>query len=152
MARSESDSTLDAQLCFAVYAASRAVTGAYRDKLARIGLTYTQYVVLLLLWEHRRLPMRRLCEKLRLESATLSPLLKRMASQGLITRERSAADERTVEIGLTEKGAALYGPAEAAQRCVEEATGLDRSRLEDLRDQLRDLTERLHGTRVDTAL
>jgi MarR family transcriptional regulator, organic hydroperoxide resistance regulator len=134
---------LDDQICFALYSASRAMTSAYRAGLARLGLTYTQYVVLLLLWEHGSLPMGRLCERLHLDSATLSPLLKRMTAQKLITRRRLPDDERTVEITLTPAGRALRDGAAAVQAEVEEATGLAPGELAAVRTDLHRLAGRL---------
>ncbi len=138
-----SDFTLDDQLCFALYTASRAMTSAYRDGLARVGLTYTQYVVLLLLWEHDSLPMAQLSERLHLDSATLSPLLKRMAAQRLVTRRRSTGDERMVEISCTPNGHALRDRVRALQAQVEQDTGLTGGELATMRADLHRLAARL---------
>ena len=143
----ESDFTLDQQLCFALYSASLAMTAAYRDRLAQLDLTYTQYVVLLLLWEHHTLPMRQLGARLRLDSATLSPLLKRMAARRLITRQRSTRDERTVEITCTDSGHAMRERVQAAQSEVQRKTGLSKDALAALREDLHRLADRL---RADT--
>src|SRR5687768_2321767 len=96
----ENPLALDQQVCFALYSASRAITAAYRPLLAPLGLTYPQYLVMLALWERSPRTVRALGETLHLESGTLSPLLKRMEANGLITRTRSADDERQVLIGL----------------------------------------------------
>ena len=98
---------LDDQLCFALYAASRAVTGLYRSLLDGLGLTYPQYLVMLVLWEGAELTVSELGERLYLDSATLTPLLKRLQSAGLVTRTRGASDERQVLIALTPAGRAL---------------------------------------------
>jgi len=98
---------LDDQLCFALYAAARAMTRAYRPLLAPLALTYPQYLVLLALWERDGATVGTLGEWLDLDTGTLTPLLKRMAALGLIHRSRSRTDERTVEIWLTEHGRAL---------------------------------------------
>lgn len=98
---------LDRQVCFALYAASRAVTAAYRPLLEPLGLTYPQYLVMLVLWERGTLPVRDIGAALHLDSGTLSPLLKRMESAGLLTRERAADDERRVLVALTDDGRAL---------------------------------------------
>ncbi|ASZ12945.1 MarR family transcriptional regulator [Chitinophaga pendula] len=95
------------QVCFPLYAASRTVTAAYRPLLEKLGLTYPQYLVLLLLWETKALTVKQLGEKLWLDSGTLTPLLKRMEKKGLIRRERSKADERVVDILLTDAGVQL---------------------------------------------
>ena len=123
---------------------------AYRDRLSRVGLTYTQYIVLLLLWEHGRLPMGQLCERLHLDRATLSPLLKRMAAQRLITRRRSPHDERTVEITCTTTGHALRDRVRAIQAQVEHDTGLTGEELATMRADLHRLATRLReGPAVD---
>ena len=87
---------LDQQICFSLNAASRAFGGVYRVVLKDLGLTYPQYLVMLVLWEHGELPVKKLGEHLRLDSGTLSPLLKRLEATGLVRRERSARDERSV--------------------------------------------------------
>lgn len=137
------DFTLDDQLCFALYNASRAVTAAYRTGLAPLGLSYTQYVVLLLLWEQGSLPMGVLCERLHLDSATLSPLLKRLEARGLVTRERRVADERVVDVTCTAAGHALREPVRAVQADVEAATGLGAGELAALREELARVADRL---------
>ena len=98
---------LDQQICFSLNAASRAFNGLYRVVLKELGLTYPQYLVMLVLWEHGDLPVKKVGEHLRLDSGTLSPLLKRMESGGLVRRTRSAADERSVVVELTDAGEAL---------------------------------------------
>lgn len=98
---------LDNQLCFAVYALSREITKLYRPQLEELGLTYTQYVTLLALWETDNIPVKELGGRLYLDSGTLTPLLKRMEQLGLLHRVRDAKDERVVRIQLTEQGRAL---------------------------------------------
>jgi len=98
---------LEQQLCFALYSASRAMTTCYRPLLEDLGLTYPQYLVMLALLEREPVTVKDLGATLRLDSGTLSPLLKRMAAAGLLTRSRSAADERSVVVSLTEAGEAL---------------------------------------------
>jgi DNA-binding MarR family transcriptional regulator len=112
---------IDEQLCFALYAASRAVTRAYAPLLEPLGLTYPQYLALLVLWERDGLPVKQLGERLALDSGTLTPLLKRLEHQGLVERRRGQVDERVVRIHLTTAGRALRGkarkiPAELACR------------------------------------
>jgi DNA-binding MarR family transcriptional regulator len=102
---------LEDQVCFALYAASRAVTSLYRPILDELGLTYPQYLVMLVLWERRSSTVKDLCAALRLDSGTLSPLLKRMEANGLVVRQRRREDERSVEITLTQRGAALRSKA-----------------------------------------
>ncbi len=115
---------LDDQLCFALYAASRAVTARYRPLLDELGLTYPQYLVLLVLWERDSISVRELGAALQLESSTLSPLLKRLEAGGLLRRERRSDDERSVAIRLTEEGAALRERARAVPVAIGDAMGL----------------------------
>jgi MarR family transcriptional regulator, organic hydroperoxide resistance regulator len=133
------------QVCFALYSASRAATAVYRPMLETLGLTYPQYLVLLVLWERDGATVRELGEELELDSGTLSPLLKRMETAGLLSRRRSAADERRVEVTLTEAGAALQDQAEAVPRQLADAAGLTGPELTDLRTTLVRLTEALRS-------
>lgn len=137
--------TLDGQLCFALYSASRAMTSAYRDQLTEVGLTYTQYVALLALWEHEPMAMRDLSDALHLNSATLSPVLRRMERDGLVTRRRLPDDERVVEVSCTDKARALLDPVSGIQRRVESSTGLDEPSLVAMRDELHALADRLRA-------
>lgn len=98
---------LQDQLCFALYAASRAFTKAYTELLGDLGVTYPQYLTLLVLWQHGELPVQQIAEKLEIEGATATPMVKRMESQGLISRTRSEKDERSVVVSLTDKGEVL---------------------------------------------
>lgn len=95
------------QLCFPLYAASKEVVRLYKPFLDEIGLTYTQYIAMMALWESRALSVKELGERLYLDSGTLTPLLKKMEAQGLVLRKRSAADERSVIVTLTDQGEAL---------------------------------------------
>jgi DNA-binding MarR family transcriptional regulator len=99
------------QLCFPLYAAARNVTGLYTPYLKPLGLTYTQYIVFLVLWEKDGVPVSEIGEKLMLDNGTLSPLLKKMEQAGYVTRRRSPEDDRVVLITLTEKGRALQEQA-----------------------------------------
>lgn len=134
---------LDEQLCFALHSASRAMTGCYRPLLDSIGLTYSQYAVLLVLWAEESVPQRELGEKMFLDSGTLSPMLTRLEKQGLVVRARRPDDERTVQVSLTEEGRALRGQAVVAQEEVVRATGMDVEELSRLRDDLQKLAARL---------
>ena len=98
---------LKEQVCFPVYALSREITQHYRPLLDELGLTYPQYLVLLVLWENKKQTVNQLGEKLRLDTGTLTPLLKRMEQKNIISRNRSSQDERVVEITLTDTGNAL---------------------------------------------
>ncbi len=95
------------QLCFPLYAASKTVVAKYTPLLDAIGLTYTQYITMMVLWEHKEMRVKELGEHLFLDSGTLTPLLKRLEGKGLVRRERSTADERTVHIIITEDGERL---------------------------------------------
>ncbi|MFF0783407.1 MarR family winged helix-turn-helix transcriptional regulator [Streptomyces sp. NPDC003720] len=131
---------LDRQICFSLHAASRAFNGVYRVILKDLGLTYPQYLVLLVLWEHGDLPVKKLGEHLRLDSGTLSPLVKRLEAAGLVTRERSARDERSVSVRLTGQGAALRERALEVPRRIATATGFDLAEIGELRERLDRLT------------
>lgn len=102
---------LSSQLCFPLYAAARHVTGLYTPLLKPLGLTYTQYIVFLVLWEKDGISVTEIGEKLMLDNGTLSPLLKKMESAGYVERQRSRADDRVVVITLTDKGRALQKEA-----------------------------------------
>lgn len=115
---------LDDQLCFALYAASRAVTARYRPLLEELGLTYPQYLVMLVLWEQDSISVRDLGTALQLESSTLSPLLKRLETNGLLRRERRRDDERSVAIRLTGVGARMRDQAAAVPLAIGDAMGL----------------------------
>ena len=139
---------LEHQLCFALHNASRAITGCYRPLLDEIGLTYSQYVVMLVLWEHETIVLRELGTMLYLDSATLSPMLKRLERAGLVTRERGADDERMLHVTITDAGRRLRQRASAAQQAVEQATGLDQESLAALRDQLNDIATRTRSVQA----
>jgi DNA-binding MarR family transcriptional regulator len=134
---------LDRQICFALHAASRAFNGVYRVTLKDLGLTYPQYLVMLVLWEHDELPVKKLGEHLRLDSGTLSPLVKRLEAAGLVIRERSVRDERSVLVRLTGEGTAMRERAARVPRRIVEATGFDADEIRALRTRLDELTSAL---------
>jgi len=134
---------LDRQLCFALHAASRAFDAVYRPLLRDLGLTYPQYLVMLVLWEHGALTVKELGLTLRLDSGTLSPLLKRMEAANLIRRERGKDDERSVTVHLTATGAALQEKAVAVPRWIMESTGLGEQEVAALRRSLDTVTAAL---------
>lgn len=134
---------LDNQICFSLNAASRAFGGVYRVLLKDLGLTYPQYLVMLVLWEHGELPVKKVGEHLRLDSGTLSPLLKRLETAGLVRRERSALDERSVRVQLTEEGVALRERALLVPRRIAAATGAGFDEIRELRERLDRLTAAL---------
>ncbi|WP_245761705.1 MarR family winged helix-turn-helix transcriptional regulator [Saccharopolyspora shandongensis] len=139
----ESRLALDRQVCFALYSASRAFTGLYRPVLEELGLTYPQYLVMLVLWEHESVTVKELGAALRLDSGTLSPLLKRLEARGLLTRHRSFADERSVAVALTEDGADMRAQARCIPDRMVAATGLQIDELEQLKSTLERLTAAL---------
>ncbi|WP_222194498.1 MarR family winged helix-turn-helix transcriptional regulator [Modestobacter italicus] len=140
---------LDDQLCFALYAASRAVTARYRPMLDELGVTYPQYLVLMLLWEEDGQTVGQLGSRLALDSGTLSPLLKRLTTAGLVTRHRRADDERSVSVRLTDAGRALEGPACSISSQMIDALALDQQQFDALKDTLRQITARVSDARVD---
>lgn len=131
------------QLCFDLYAASRALTAAYRPVLAELGLTYPQYLVMIVLWEQDRRTMRELADTLRLDHGTLTPLLRRMESHGLITRTRVDSDERFVEITLTEAGNDLRVHASRIHCDMKDALALSQAEFIELQGKLRVVTQRV---------
>ncbi|MCX4713322.1 MarR family transcriptional regulator [Streptomyces fimicarius] len=134
---------LDHQVCFSLHAASRAFGGFYRQALKDLGLTYSQYLVMLVLWEHGPQSVKAIGERLQLDSGTLSPLLKRLETAGLVRRERSREDERSVVIDLTDEGTRLREHALSVPRGVLAATGLSLDEVLGLQDVLGRLTTAL---------
>ncbi|RKT08771.1 DNA-binding MarR family transcriptional regulator [Streptomyces sp. 1114.5] len=142
---------LDQQICFSLNAASRAFGGVYRVLLKDLGLTYPQYLVMLVLWEDGELPVKRIGERLRLDSGTLSPLLKRLEAAGLVSRERSPEDERSVTVRLTPEGSVLRERAGQVPRRLLAATGLPVEDLAALRGLLERVTGALDSAAVEPA-
>jgi DNA-binding MarR family transcriptional regulator len=142
---------LEQQLCFALYHASRAFTRAYAPLLEPLGLTYPQYLVMLVLWETHVATVKQLGERLALDSGTLTPLLKRLEQRGLLTRQRDTADERVVRIALSPAGEALQAQAEHIPMELVCRTGFDITTPEDqqrfvqLRQELVNLTRQLES-------
>lgn len=132
---------LENQLCFSVYATSRSITKIYRPFLDELGITYPQYLVMLLLWENSTVTLKDLGNKLYLDSGTLTPLLKRLENLDFIKRERSTADERLLCVTLTEKGAALKEKASSIPHCIVKALNVDYQELSKLK---RDIDCLLH--------
>ncbi len=137
---------LDRQVCFPLYAASNLLNRLYRPILADLGLTYPQYLVMLVLWQKAPQTVGSLGELLYLDSGTLTPLLKRMETAGLISRTRDAEDERRVLIGLTDKGRALRSAAEDIPGTLASGLNIDEASVTDLRHQVRQLVAALHGS------
>ncbi|WP_108251609.1 MarR family transcriptional regulator [Planctomonas deserti] len=132
----ENPLALQNQVCFQVAVAARSVLGVYRPILEPLGLTHPQYLVMLVLWENGGSSVRDLGTALRLDSATLSPLLKRLEAAGLVRRARSVEDERVVVVSLTAEGTALRERALEVPGRVVETLGLELAELETLRDGL----------------
>lgn len=130
------------QLCFPIYAASRLITRMYQPMLDKLGITYPQYLVLMVLWEHNSMPVNTIAKKLILNTNTITPLLKRMETQGIVQRTRSNEDERKVTVSLTEKGQKLrIRAAEIPEKLVAQLD-TDKISVEDLID-LREKLNRL---------
>jgi DNA-binding MarR family transcriptional regulator len=137
--------SLERQVCFALAVTNRAVLAVYRPLLEPLGLTHPQYLVMLTLWDNakasgatcgKQLSVKDIAASLQLDSATLSPMLKRLEAQGLITRTRSAADERTTHIELTPRGRSLRRQALKVPPAVVERLGVELAELEQLREVL----------------
>ena len=134
---------LDNQLCFALYAATRAMTRTYRERLEPMGLTYPQYLVLVVLWENDGITISQLGQRLLLDSGTLTPLLKRMETAGIVSRNRRTSDEREVEIWLTDKGRDMQREAAGARELVVCRLAMSDAEILQLRGELMDLVTRL---------
>ncbi|MCU1412923.1 MAG: MarR family transcriptional regulator [Microbacteriaceae bacterium] len=128
--------TLEEQICFALYSASRALTARYRELLEPLGITYPQYLTMLVLWETGFATVSTLGERLHLDSGTLSPLLRRLEQAGLITRSRQSDDERVVRVSLTPAGTDLRARAASVPEAICASTGLALDDLVALRDQV----------------
>jgi len=139
----DEEKRLERQLCFAVYSAAHAFNRAYKPILDRVGLTYPQYLVMLVLWEKGCLSVKTIGEKLDLDSGTLSPLLKRLEQAGMIDRARDQKDERQVIISLTERGSDMKCQVGTIMDAIGQATGCDMTEIANLRDQLRRLKTNL---------
>ncbi|ASS96315.1 MarR family winged helix-turn-helix transcriptional regulator [Peribacillus simplex] len=141
--QSKIEKVLEDQLCFLLYASSREMTKKYKPLLDKLEVTYPQYLVLLLLWEQDTLTVKKLGELLALDSGTLTPMLKRMEQNGLIVRERSTEDERSVMIKLTEKGIGLQEEACFIPDRISAMSGEDKKVVEDLKASLIQLLKTL---------
>jgi len=118
---------LDSQLCFPLYAAARKIVNLYTPFLKPLGITYTQYIMFLVLWEEDEITVGELCKRLKLDTGTVTPMLKNTEKQGLIKRTRSEEDERVVVITLTDEGRALYKKAKELPKQVGSCVRLSRS-------------------------
>ena len=136
---------LDNQICFAVYSAAHAFNRVYKPLLDRLGLTYPQYLVMLVLWERDDVPVKDIGEKLFLDSGTLTPLLKRLEAAHLVKRTRSREDERQVLIALTPQGHALKEKARAVPQSILAASDCSVSELVAMKDEIVALRDRLNA-------
>ena len=137
---------LDHQLCFALYSSSLAMTKAYKPLLAPLGITYPQYLVMLVLWEGDGLTVSALGERLQLDSGTLTPLLKRLAALGLVQRQRDTVDERRVLLHLSPAGRAMKARALAVPQAIACATACDLTEIQHLTQRLVALRDQLLAT------
>lgn len=124
--------TVEELICFALYSANSAMNRAYKPHLSKLGLTYPQYIALTALWEHDGVTVGQLCEKMQTETSTLTPVLKRLETQGHLVRKRGETDERQVFVHLTRSGNALRAKAPQVTACIIEETGLPPQTLPDL--------------------
>ena len=136
---------LDRQLCFALYAGSLAMTKAYKPLLAPLGLTYPQYLAMLVLWADDGITVSQLGDRLALDSGTLTPVLKRLQSQGLVQRQRDAQDERRVRLCLTPQGHALKAQAASVPHSMASGLGCDLDEIHHLTARLTELRQQLQA-------
>jgi DNA-binding MarR family transcriptional regulator len=135
---------LDNQICFAVYSAGHAFNRVYKQLLQKLGLTYPQYLVMLVLWERDHLPVKEIGEKLFLDSGTLTPLLKRLETAGLVKRTRGEKDERTVIVTLTVQGEAMRDQAKSVPQGILGASDCTAEELVAMKDDIIALRDRLN--------
>lgn len=140
---------LDNQICFAVYSLSRQITQAYQPLLKPLGLTYPQYLVLLILWENDGLGLKDVAARLAQKPGALTPVIRRMEEQGLVVKARSPQDERLLEIRLTEAGRALRSQAEGVYSCILSQCQAPLQELSELKQRLDQLRANLSAAGVD---
>ncbi|WP_263258642.1 MULTISPECIES: MarR family winged helix-turn-helix transcriptional regulator [Pseudomonas] len=134
---------LDQQLCFALYSTSLAMTKVYKPLLEEVGLTYPQYLMMLVLWENDRLPLKELARRLHQDSGALTPVLKRLEAEGYVTRQRNAEDERNLSIELTESGRNLRERARKINSTISGYCALGDAEMTRLRENLMTLRAKL---------
>ncbi|MEO1596616.1 MAG: MarR family transcriptional regulator [Pseudomonadota bacterium] len=135
--------TIDSQLCFSLYSTSLAMTQFYKGLLEPLGLTYAQYIVMLVLWEQDGVTLTHIADKLDQQSGALTPVLKRIEALGLLQRNRNPENERELQVFLTRKGKAMRTKALEINQCVADACGLGESELTDLHKNIDDLRAQL---------
>lgn len=136
---------LDNQLCFALYSTSLQMTKVYKPLLQELGLTYPQYIAMLVLWEEDGITVGEISSRMLTDPGSLTPLLKRLEAEGLITRTRSQADERVVQLRLTDKGRELHRRAEGIPACILASSGLTLEGIQRLQAELVTLREQLQA-------
>jgi DNA-binding MarR family transcriptional regulator len=136
---------LDNQLCFALYSTSLQMTKVYKPLLQELGLTYPQYIAMLVLWEEDGITVGEISSRMLTDPGSLTPLLKRLEAEGLITRTRSQADERVVQLRLTDQGRELRRQAESIPACSRASSGLTLDSLKRLQEELVDLRGHLQA-------
>ncbi|MBU3210392.1 MarR family winged helix-turn-helix transcriptional regulator [Clostridium algidicarnis] len=141
---------LDNQLCFSIYACSKEIIRLYRPFLEKLGLTYTQYIALLALWEKDKVTVKELGNRLYLDSGTLTPLLKKMEENGLLLRERQKDDERKVLITLTKSGIDLRQKALEIPKSILCSTNLDKEKSIELREDIKSLLKHIYAINEET--
>jgi len=134
---------LDNQLCFALYSASLAMTQTYKPHLDKLGLTYSQYTIMLILWEKDGVSLKFIADKLGQKSGSLTPVIKRMEKDGWINRVRGIEDDRTLSIQLTKKGMELQSEAKHIRQCIADTCALPEAELNDLMEQLKHLRKQI---------
>ena len=137
---------LEDHLCFSLYACSRAILRLYRPFLDELQLTYPQYLVLVTLWEKEKSTIKGLCEALNLDTGTLTPLLKRMESAGLIKRQRDTIDERVVNIHITQAGKALQEKAACVPQSLLNTSGMSKKELTEINETIIRLLHQLNAS------
>ena len=137
------------QLCFALYAATNAITRAYRSRLSHIGLTYSQYLVMMVLWEADGITVKNIAQQLHLDSPTITPLLKRLESAGFVSRQRSVSDERVVNVFLTDAGHIIQARVADMQKDVACQTGMAETQFIELRSTLHELVDSINSNQPD---
>lgn len=140
------DLLLDNQLCFALHSTSLLMTKVYKPLLQELGLTYPQYLAMMVLWEQNSLTVGEISSRLLTDPGSLTPLLKRLEAEGLLSRTRSREDERVVIIELTEQGRALYDRARGVPQCILGASGLTLEQLRKLQADLLNLRGHLQDS------
>lgn len=140
------------QLCFALYAATNAITRAYRSRLSQIGLTYPQYLVMMVLWQADGITVKSLAQQLHLDSATITPLLKRLETSGFVRRQRGTVDERMVHVHLSDKGRHIQAQVAEMQKSVACQTELPETEFIELRSTLHQLVDSINKNQPEAQI